>query len=74
MNEQAYIRPCSAFPDGLEFDRAYIPVLERKNLIVKDDYSENSGPLDYAAIYDPWDDEDTETVARAIERLVNTWR
>lgn len=61
-----YIRPCAAFPDGWLFEQKFVNRLIRYNLIVQDTWSENTGPHDYAAIYD---DENMDYVAEKIERI-----
>jgi hypothetical protein len=63
-----YIRPCAAFPDGWFFDQKFVGRLIRYGLIERDDWSENTTPNDYSAIYS---DENMEYVADKIVRITN---
>ena len=72
-DDQAYIRPCAAFPDGLLFDKAYVPVLQQRGLIGEsaEGWAENATEWDF---YPDYDDNNMEQVAATIERIVNSWR
>lgn len=67
----AYIRPCAAFPDGLEIPFAIVPLLMEQELIEPAAADvENRHDDDYAAIYT----EDTlESVAWEIEEAVRDY-
>lgn len=68
---EVYIRPCGAFPDGYVVSKQVAERLLYFDLVTPDDgWRERGTPEgDMQAVYDPLDDDDMETVADLIEQI-----
>lgn len=72
--EGAYIRPCAAFPDGLQLGPWVADRLLDRDLIVPAASDvENRHQLDYEAVYDSWNDADIERAVIEIQDVLREY-